>query len=59
VKYNIKVAHIVTEVIQLELEVTMAVFSGHRPSDDDKFVGHRKRLKELRSILKLDKSWIQ
>ena len=58
-KYNIKVAHLVTEVIQLELEVTMAVLSGHRPSDDDKFVEHRKRLKELRSILKLDKSWIQ
>jgi len=55
VKYNIKVAHIVTEVIQLELEVTMAVLSGHRPSDDDKFVGYRKRLKELRSILKLNK----
>ena len=54
-KYNIKVAHLVTEVIQLELEVTMAVLSGHRPSDDDKFVEHRKRLKELRSILKLNK----
>ena len=53
--YNPDVAHIVTEVIQLELEVTTAVLAGYKPSDDDKFVEHRKRLKELRSILKLNK----
>ncbi len=55
VKYNIEVAHIVTEVIQLELEVTLAVLNGHKPHDEDKFVEHRKRLKELRNILKLNK----
>ena len=58
-KYNIKVAHIVTEVIKLELEITTAILTGHKASGDDKFAEHRKRLKELRSILKLDKSWIQ
>jgi hypothetical protein len=55
VKYNIEVAHLVTEVIQLELEITTAVLNGHRPNDEDKFVEHRKRLKELRSILNLSK----
>jgi len=55
VKYNIKVAHIITEVIQLELEVTLAVLNGYKPHDEDKFVEHRKRLKELRSILNLSK----
>jgi hypothetical protein len=54
-KYNPDVAHIVTEIIQLELEVTTAVINKHKPSDDDKFAGHRKRLKELRSILNLSK----
>ena len=53
--YNPDVAHIVTEVIQLELEVTTAVLNGHRPSGDDKFVHHRERLKELRNILNLNK----
>jgi hypothetical protein len=55
VKYNIKVAHLVTEVIKLELEVTTAVLNGHKPTDSDKFVEHRKRLKELRNILNLNK----
>ena len=54
-KYNIKVAHIITEVIQLELEVTLAVLNGHKPNDGDKFAKHRKRLKKLRNILKLNK----
>ena len=53
--YSPDVAHIVTEVIQLELEVTLAVLSGHKPNDEDKFAEHRKRLKELRTILKLNK----
>ena len=57
--YNPDVAHLVTEVINLELEVTLAVLNGHKPNDDDKFVEHRKRLDELRRILKLDKTWIQ
>lgn len=52
-KYNPDVVHIVTEVIQLELEVTLAVFNGHKPNDEDKFAVHRKRLKELRNILNL------
>ena len=57
--YNPDVAHIVTEVIQLELEVTLAALNGHKPNDEDKFAKHRKRLKELRKTLKLDKTWIQ
>jgi hypothetical protein len=50
--YNPDVAHIVTEVIQLELDVTLAVLNGHKPSDEDKFAEHRKRLKQLRETLK-------
>ena len=57
--FNPDVAHLVTEVINLELEVTLAVLNGHKPNDDDKFAEHRKRLNELRNILKLNKQWIQ
>lgn len=53
--FNIHVAHLVTEVIKLELEITTAVLNGHKPTDSDKFAGHRKRLKELRTILNLNK----
>jgi len=55
VNFNPDVAHIVTEVIKLELEITTAVLTGHKPSDDDKFAEHRKRLNKLRKILKLNK----
>jgi|APGre2960657373_1045057.scaffolds.fasta_scaffold690086_1 hypothetical protein len=53
--YSKETTDTVTNIIKLELEITTAVLTGHKASDDDKFAEHRKRLKELRTILKLNK----
>lgn len=43
---------IISDVIRLEIEVTNAIFKGHKASDNDEFSEHRKRLSLLRKILK-------
>ena len=53
--YSKETAETVTEIIKLELETTSAVLNGHKASDDDRFVKHRKRLKELRETLNLNR----
>ena len=43
---------IISELVNLEYEVTIANMEGHRASDDDEYVQHRARIKELRELLK-------
>ena len=43
---------IISELINLEYEVTIANLNGHRASDNDQFAQHRKRIEELRELLK-------
>lgn len=42
---------IISEIIKLQIEVSNAIFNGHKASDNDEFVDHRKRLVVLRQIL--------
>lgn len=43
---------IIRELVNLEYEVTIANLNGHKASDDDQFAEHRKRVEELRELLK-------
>jgi hypothetical protein len=43
---------IITELVHLEYEVTDANMNGHKATDNDQFAGHRKRIGELRELLK-------
>jgi hypothetical protein len=43
---------IISEIIILEFEVTMANLSGHRATDDDEYSEKRKKINELRKMLK-------
>jgi hypothetical protein len=43
---------IISELVKLEYEVTIANLNGHRASDNDQFAQHRKRIEELRELLK-------
>ena len=43
---------ILTELVHLEYEVTDANMKGHKAADNDQFAGHRKRIGELRKLLK-------
>jgi hypothetical protein len=43
---------IISDIIRLEIEVTNAIFKGHKSSDNDEFAQDRKRLVVLRQILK-------
>jgi hypothetical protein len=43
---------IISEIIKLQIEVSNAVFKGHKASDNDEFENHRQRLVVLRQILK-------
>jgi hypothetical protein len=43
---------IISELVKLEYEVTIANLNGHRASDNDQFAEHRKRIEELRELLK-------
>jgi hypothetical protein len=42
---------IITELVALEYEVTLANMNGHKASDDDEYAGKRKRVGELRELL--------
>ncbi len=42
---------LISEIVKLELEITRAIFDGHKAHDDDKFKLHRELLKTYRSIL--------
>ena len=42
-------------IIDLELEITLALNAGHKAHDQDKFKEHREELKKLRAELKLEK----
>ena len=42
---------IITELVALEYEVTLANMNGHKASDDDEYAGKRKRVAELREML--------
>jgi hypothetical protein len=55
ISYSKETTETITEIIKLELEITAAVLTGHKASDDDRFVEYRKKLKELRKSLNLDK----
>jgi len=43
--------NIITELVALEYEVTLANMNGHKASDDDEYAGKRKRVGELRKML--------
>jgi len=43
---------ILSEVVMLEYEVTMANLLGHRASDNDEYSEKRKKINELRKKLK-------
>jgi hypothetical protein len=43
---------IITEIVTLEYEVTIANLLGHRPTDDDEYSEKRKKINELRKKLK-------
>ncbi len=43
---------IITEIIELECEITESILKGHKSNDRDRYVNHRKRLRFLRKILK-------
>jgi len=43
---------IISEIIILEFEVTMANLSGHRATDDDEYSEKRKKINKLRNKLK-------
>ena len=43
---------IISELVKLEYEVTLANMKGHKASDDDQYAQHRVRIKELRELLK-------
>jgi hypothetical protein len=43
---------IISEIIILEFEVTMANLLGHRATDDDEYSEKRKKINELRKNLK-------
>lgn len=43
---------ILSEIVILEYEVTLANLSGHRASDNDEYSEKRKRINELRKKLK-------
>lgn len=43
---------IISEIIVLEFEVTMANLSGHRATEDDEYSEKRKKINELRKNLK-------
>lgn len=43
----------ISRVIQLELEITEAIFKGHRPDGADQFKSHREELKQLRKELNI------
>ena len=42
---------IITELVALEYEVTLANMNGHKASDNDQYAGKRKRVGELREML--------
>jgi hypothetical protein len=43
---------IISEIIILEYEVTMANLLGHKPTDNDEYSEKRKKINELRKNLK-------
>ena len=49
--YKMSFDDIITELVALEYEVTLANMSGHRASDNDQYAGKRKRVGELREML--------
>jgi Ni,Fe-hydrogenase I small subunit len=48
---NMNFDDIITELVALEYEVTLANMNGHKASDDDEYAGKRKRVGELREML--------
>ena len=49
--YRMNFDDIITELVALEYEVTLANMNGHKASDDDEYAGKRKRVGELRKML--------
>jgi len=49
--YKMSFDDIITELVALEYEVTLANMNGHRASDNDQYAGKRKRVGELREML--------
>jgi hypothetical protein len=43
---------IISELVKLEYEITIANLNGHKASDDDQYAEGRLRVKELRELLK-------
>lgn len=51
IKSKMSFDDIITELVALEYEVTLANMDGHKASDDDQYAGKRKRVGELREML--------
>ena len=49
--YKMSFDDIITELVALEYEVTLANMNGHKASDDDEYAVKRKRVGELREML--------
>lgn len=43
---------IISDILKLEYEITVAVINGHIPNEDDKFKEHRISLKKFRELIK-------
>lgn len=43
----------ISRIIELELEITRAIYQGHKPSADDQYQQSREELKRLREELKI------
>lgn len=41
----------ISAIIKMELELTQAIYHGHRPKENDRFQGIRNELKKLREEL--------
>lgn len=44
--------YLISEIIRMELEITQAIFKGHKPSEDDQFKMYRELLKVYRSMIR-------
>jgi hypothetical protein len=47
-----KESKLISEIIKIEFELTMAVLNGHQPTDSDIYCEKRKMVKKLRKKIK-------
>ena len=46
----------ISKIIKLELEITRAIYHGHRPSEDDQYQEKREELERLRIELNIKRN---